>query len=174
MPKIKFIICCYFGFLVCSSAKAQFPLSSYKAYPHNPKVKVLISFSPDTFSKNDSIKVSVTIINEGHTTQKVLFGKRSGGIAWGLTGNVTDKAGKSVTVLQNKSVLYSHFYFESELEKKGYYYYLKPGDSTETTYSLNQILVLHYKGEELPPGKYFLELSYFSNSSNKAEFVIRN
>ncbi|HEY4323097.1 MAG TPA: hypothetical protein VGN20_03905 [Mucilaginibacter sp.] len=177
MPRFYFVLFFACSFLISSTAKGQFPVSfgkDNKPVLKKPEVKVAILLLKNSYIKTDSIKVQVTITNKSTKDQKVIFGKHSGSMPWGMSANVVNKYGKSVTESTTRALTDSHFYFESELEKKGYYYYLKPGEKDTWTYYLDKILVFNYDNfNQLKPGTYNLELSYFGNPSNKITFIIQ-
>lgn len=169
----RFFILYFFWSLfinICANSQVLFYDKNTTAFLHGPKVKVNITLPSESYKNTDSIRVLITITNESKKIQKILFGKQSGGLAWGMSANVTDSSGKSVNELPNRSVLYSQIYMDSEIKKKGWYFNLKPKESKTDIYDLNYIQVFNFNGNQIPPGVYFLELYYFGNQSNKVTF----
>jgi len=152
--------------ILCGS---RFALAQYPVLKHYPKVGVTIRLLSDVYQNADSIRVKVTITNHQKNVQTLYFG----GFAWGLSGVVVDKEGKSVTELPCRCEMDSHIYFEDELVKKHWGRRLKPDSSLSDIYPLNRILILNFKHfNQLPAGKYALSLTYFGNEANKVSFTI--
>jgi len=164
MGKLQYFWLMFFTFCVCKSAPAQYPVLK-----HYPKVDVTVQLLSDVYQNADSIKLKITITNHKKNAQTLYFG----GFAWGLSGVVVDKNGRSVTELPCRCEMDSQIYFEEELVKRHWGRILKPDSSLSDIYPLNRILILNFKHfNQLPVGKYELSLSYFGNDANKVSFTI--
>jgi len=132
------------------------------------KVTLSVRLKHDTIKYGQAIAITIAITNNTGKTQTLLFDKPE---LWGLSGNVTDlNTGQSVVSYHNKAVLSSQVYAEEDLKR--YYYHLKPGVSLSAESNLQHIVIFNTADYNLPKGRYEMELSYGSSTSNKVVFWV--
>ncbi|PKH52446.1 hypothetical protein CXF68_17875 [Tenacibaculum sp. Bg11-29] len=138
-----------------------------------PVVQVNIEFRYASFKSTDEILVRITLTNNNTQEQNILFDKPrvSTGGPWGTIAKVVSlKTNESVLKHENKAILSSQFYKEEEL--KHYYYNLKPNESITREFKLRDIVVFDTNDYNLPKGRYEIQLSYYTNTSNSLILII--
>lgn len=139
-----------------------------------PKVDVRIMLNDTVLKYGENLVLTISLTNKEHLYQKLLFDKPSfiTGGPWSTKGKVIDtRTNKSVVLYENKAMLASQIFNESDV--KDDYYILQPGQTISARYDLKDIVVLEAPKNLLPAGSYEVQLFYFDNPSNILTIVIQ-
>lgn len=122
------------------------------------------------------IKISLIITNKGYRTQSFLFDRpmRASGGMWAATCTIFDGDGKSVLKYPYNNTPEKKTYTSYELEK--FWYTLKPKEWLMKSYDVASLVTFEEKyanAGRLPPGKYYLQLTFQGNPSNVVSFTVR-
>ncbi len=142
-------------------------IKSEQVGPPVEKLKIEIELRDSIVHHGDRVMLKIKLTNVGSESQKILFDKPQTGTGglWYTSAHVIDQETRvSALKYVNKSVLSSQVYSEEMLERN--YYSLKPGESIEGEYALDDIVVYKSKDNRLDKGVYEIQLFYKLNASN--------
>jgi hypothetical protein len=122
------------------------------------------------------LKISLIITNKGYRAQSFLFDapmKASGGL-WATSCTIYDANGRSVLKYPYNNTPEKKTYTSSQLEK--FWYTLKPKEWLMKSYDVTSLVTFEDKynsSGKLPPGQYYLQLTFQGNPSNIVSFTMR-
>jgi hypothetical protein len=122
------------------------------------------------------LKISLIITNKGYRAQSFLFDapmRASGGL-WATSCTIYDANGRSVLKYPYNNTPERKTYTSTQLEK--FWYTLKPKEWLMKSYDVTSLVTFEEKynsSGKLPPGQYYLQLTFQGNPSNIVSFTMR-